>query len=580
MTGVLTYSFKTDIALLQYNNFVSSNNTNYLFIGRHTPYPSDSNPPIVDRSINGSNYEVYDNLIAGLKIAPADVSLMIRNIPWVSNTVYAKYDTFDINLKESDFYVATSDGGDTHVFLCISNNNDSPSTYAPVFESEVDEFYSTADGYVWKYIYSIPTLTYTKFSTENYIPLLVNANVQSATIPGEISFVEILDAGGKYNSYANGFFFNVNMNDDKTLFGLDVPISNTNFYTGSAIKIVDGDGIGEQKSIIDHYNANNVTIVQVETPFTTTPTTLSRYEITPNVIVEGDGQGCIARAIINTSSNTISSIEVNDYGNNYTWATASVVSNVNILGQVNQPNTSLLPIIPPYGGFTQNTVYNFFCDTVGVSTIVNNGITRARSGFRNVGVLHNPIFKNVTLEFANASSTFIEGESLTANSGMVANVVSADISTLDLNSLTGIVEIGDTIVGGTSNSTAIVTDIIKRGEASANVNYFDQTFKLEGTFDTGSEFAINTLVTCPQTNAYGYVAYSNVSSVVLTNVRGNFLPSNSSVSMKLTDTSTVFNINTIYEPDLIRGSGSFSYLENFSPIRIGSYSIIKLNITF
>lgn len=69
------------------------------------------------------------------------------------------------NLEDALFYVMTDD---YNVYKCLDNNNNSRSTIKPSGTS-VNPI-TTADGYIWKYMYNVPINLRNKFLDDNYIP--------------------------------------------------------------------------------------------------------------------------------------------------------------------------------------------------------------------------------------------------------------------------------------------------------------------------------------------------------------------------------------------------------------------------
>lgn len=97
-------------------------------------------------------------------------------------------------LESSIFYVLTTD---FNVYVCIDNNLNSPSTVSP-YGTDVDTI-TTSDGYIWKYMYTLPTSFRNKFVDENYIPVLTALQNQFYS-NGSIKSVRIDSTGTGYTS--------------------------------------------------------------------------------------------------------------------------------------------------------------------------------------------------------------------------------------------------------------------------------------------------------------------------------------------------------------------------------------------
>lgn len=99
-------------------------------------------------------------------------------------------------LENTNSYVLTDD---FNVYKCLDNNNSAISTYKPV--GTVVDPVNMPDGYMWKYLYSIPIALRNKFLTEEYMPV-VNALRQQFYSNGEILNV-IINSSGQDYTFAN-----------------------------------------------------------------------------------------------------------------------------------------------------------------------------------------------------------------------------------------------------------------------------------------------------------------------------------------------------------------------------------------
>jgi len=70
-------------------------------------------------------------------------------------------------LEESNFYVLTED---YNVYKCLDNNNNASSTAKPLGTSTSP--ITTADGYVWKFMYTVPINLRNKFLSEDQMPVV------------------------------------------------------------------------------------------------------------------------------------------------------------------------------------------------------------------------------------------------------------------------------------------------------------------------------------------------------------------------------------------------------------------------
>jgi len=95
-------------------------------------------------------------------------------------------------LEEINCYALTDD---YNVYKCLDNNNKAVSTYKPV--GTVVDPVIMPDGYMWKFLYSIPIALRNKFLTDIYMPV-VNSIRSQFYSGGEILNVKIDNAGQNY----------------------------------------------------------------------------------------------------------------------------------------------------------------------------------------------------------------------------------------------------------------------------------------------------------------------------------------------------------------------------------------------
>ena len=188
MAAIITEKFRLHNAKEFKQSATESGNAMYMFIGRPLSWTDDSNPPTPVDSLN-DEYDAYANMTALKKVSATDVSHAIIRRDWTSGTVYDEYrhnytssntaNSGASTLWASTFYVVTSD---YHVYKVISNNNGATSTVMPTGTST--NILTTADGYKWKFMYSISASDVIKFVTSDFIP--VKTIGAKAGVEGEV----------------------------------------------------------------------------------------------------------------------------------------------------------------------------------------------------------------------------------------------------------------------------------------------------------------------------------------------------------------------------------------------------------
>jgi hypothetical protein len=104
-------------------------------------------------------------------------------------------------LEECNFYVLTED---YNVYKCLDNNNNARSTSKPLGTSTSP--ITSADGYVWKFMYTVPINLRNKFLSEDQMPV-VSALSNQFYSNGAMDSIIINNKGtGLYHCYSNSFW--------------------------------------------------------------------------------------------------------------------------------------------------------------------------------------------------------------------------------------------------------------------------------------------------------------------------------------------------------------------------------------
>ncbi len=206
---LLTPSFKTNVAVRSYAQLIANTNSYYAVAA----YSDDVLGPIANtiNDVCDTQYDIDRNMVFGKKITENDVVVMTRNVPWVEGNTYDMYDDKVINIETKNYYVVVDDFANSKsIFKCLFNGRvHTGNTYivTPVSDKPTvtkvaadDEYYRTADGYVWKFICNVTEEDVIKFGTSNYIPVRPNANVSANAVSGAIDVILIEATGGNYQS--------------------------------------------------------------------------------------------------------------------------------------------------------------------------------------------------------------------------------------------------------------------------------------------------------------------------------------------------------------------------------------------
>lgn len=423
---------------------------------------------------NKELFGVLSKTVFGVELNPLDFSFMLRSIFWESGIIYDKYDDAEV-LSSKPFYAIVEPDGETgsyEVFKCISNNYGSPSTAKPQIDASinnVDGLYNLSDGYIWKYMTSIPFLLFKKFSARGFVPIPRNQQVESIASDG-INFIEVENfeenfgyqkLEGTINSQTGNNIYRLNVTG---FFEVINGYRNSVLYVESqeaGVKVYDITGsrqVGQtlevtlSGDIFTDFNQNDSITIQV----------------LPKIVIRGNGQNANAIPTFNSNGTRINGIRILDPGEGYTIASATVIDpSYFSQAEVSAVRVRLRPIISPEGGHGANVIKELRSKTIGISGSISSlGTSVTDTGsYTNIALVKNPNFSESFGEssFDNRLKVELAGANPTA-----ALVVGDEVSQIQGNeTIRGIIhEIED-------NNTIYLVDYIGPHQAK-----FDSSFQL------------------------------------------------------------------------------------------------------
>ena len=437
-----------DFALTSVLNLINSVNSNtdvyYSFVGSPSGFSNPAQAEPYD-NINSAVINTYRSMVFGQQLFSNNFCPVINNYSYVANTVYAMYNDADPLLLGKEFYTVVNAGSYSHIFKCLDNYNNSPSTIPPNFSDvdAADDSYTTSDGYRWKYMYSVSSTMIARFGTSNYIPFVANNNVSKYAVPGAIDVIQVVNAGNGYSNYLTGMFSisDIVLNGNTLLYALSNTASNYSQYYNGCLLYITADSLGNsagQFRTISNYIVNSTTkYVELDSPFTAIPKNGAYYSINPQVQIVGDyteSTEAVAWAIINTSSNTIDRVDILNRGSNYKYITANVIYSSVV--DVTFP-AELHGVYSPPMGHGANVLSELGCKNLSISVAFagNSSNIPSDNRYQTVGLLKNPLFANVKINVTNQSNFFIGGETLySINRQLLGGTITANTS----NNITGV----------------------------------------------------------------------------------------------------------------------------------------------
>ena len=233
MSAIITDQFR----ILNANNFVNSvqdtDNSYYVFLGLTNPKENgfgrsdewNINTPAPSDSFSYRRH-AGDTMMFGKKVSSANIRRLIRRVEWVQGTRYEIYrDDYSASnpspnssatrLYDANYYVVTSE---LKVYICIDNGSTGSNPLGnvsqdePTFEgTEPSKAGNSGDGYVWKYLFTVPSSDTIKFDSTEFITVpnnwststdaqirAVRENGNSNINSNQIKHIFIENSGNKY----------------------------------------------------------------------------------------------------------------------------------------------------------------------------------------------------------------------------------------------------------------------------------------------------------------------------------------------------------------------------------------------
>jgi len=560
---------KAFIESLSHEDGRSAKHSNILYavLGRQLPFTQE---PVAEAAIEtdkNKQRELWKQAIGGRKITTGDVSHVVPRHDWVSGRVYAQYRDTDTNLFARDFYVMTDEN---NVYKCLYNNKGATSTVKPADFSTLP--FTLADGYTWKYMYTISLGDADKFLTTSHMPVKTlsatdgsvegdrQVAVQNASVNGSIDIIETVQVGTGYHQISNGAVESATTTTVRlSASGDNPPSAVDNFYNGSSLYINTGTGAGQIRRVID-YSGSTKTFT-VNSAFSTIANTDSRVIVSPTVTIRGDGQGALAYSEINTSGQ-VSNIHVISVGSLYSEADAFVTANA-----IHGSGATANVIISPVGGHGNDPIRELGADKVllnvqfdgseGVSAN-GNGYIPANTDFRTISILKDPILKcdsnNNFLSTEHVANTSNSPSTLRLTTRMLvsyqqmdgANPVNAIVAeeTLTNERMRLLAELG------TLGFVTELNPIIRTNQAANNA-----------TFGANGDVVFVKRDETESDTSFYNVYINNVQSF------SNRVPfTNDDVILKRGSATKIATISSIKGPEANTFSGEFIYTENVQKV--------------
>jgi hypothetical protein len=332
--GLFT-NFRNHVINILLNRIVLDDDVMYVWCGKGTSWIDENDPERENFSVKSSELDIRNDMLFGKRITPQDIALLIPKNEW-SPQVFSMYDHRDMDLLDKKFFVVNTVN---NVYKCLFNNNEDVSTVEPTFISNTSV--ELADGYIWKYMYTIDSAADLKFSSSTEIPITANTSVINSAVDGSIEVVKVENKGGGYIAINSGIVQEVVSN---TVLRIEnTAQSANNFYTKSAFYVSSGLGSGEVREIASYFANSTGRYVLLDSSLIVDQN--STYEIAPKITITGDGINAKAYCSVNETTGQIETISMITTGEKYTVADVTISANT-----IHGSGAVSTAIISPIGG--------------------------------------------------------------------------------------------------------------------------------------------------------------------------------------------------------------------------------------
>lgn len=253
--AIVTDTMKKLVAEQIIRDFDSADN--YYFVGlARSQVWNDSDIVVTEANTFRDQSQFRQNLQGVKQIA--DISMVVPRYNWSSGTIYSAWDDGQAGYPTNGYYVITSLN---QVYICVQSGRSTSGALVPsVVEptGTATTLIKTADGYIWKYLYTLTALEASRFLAANFMPVRLidsatNAieqlqkDVQDAAIDGQVSRVVITNGGTGYTSAPT-----VSIIGDG-----DSASAQAFVFGGSVVRVlIDSNGLGQFRG--QGYNEANV----------------------------------------------------------------------------------------------------------------------------------------------------------------------------------------------------------------------------------------------------------------------------------------------------------------------------------
>ena len=211
MPAIITDRFKKEILLNLQKDIDSAANNYYVSVGRPIDWNGTDTAPTPTNAIRTIR-DAQNNMTA-IKNVEAH-SFVIPRYSWSLGAIYQAYNDNSVGHPTNSFYVITDEN---NIYVCLEAGQTAlgqsvTSTVKPT--GTLTTAFETADGYVWKFLYSVGALRASQFLSANFMPVtkfgpfdsddaadhVEQVGIQNAASAGEVVGYQVTSGGSGYTT--------------------------------------------------------------------------------------------------------------------------------------------------------------------------------------------------------------------------------------------------------------------------------------------------------------------------------------------------------------------------------------------
>lgn len=457
MAAIVLNRFRQAKTKQFYDRIVNGDDLLYLGIGRSKAWTSDSSP-------DTPNVSPEDELSARHSIQSLkkveNIAYAVPRYNWTSGNTYVAYDDEDPDLASKQYYVFNTSS--FNVYICLKAGSGA-STIEPTGTATTVPT-AGADGYIWKYLYTISAPNAAKFLVNDYMPVFRNTSVAAAAVYGAIHNITIESGGSGYDSAPT-----------ITITGDGSGATATCTISGGAVNAITVTNVGSGYTYAKVAVSGGTPDVAATLRAVIAPKAMGREinnididaagatysNTTAQITITGDGYDADIDAT--TSGGSVVSTTLNDGGYNYTVARASLPFGDFGAGDGNA--SLVVNFSGPKGGFGYDPVIELNAYFI----MVNVDLAGTESGkfftdndYRQIVLIKNP------LDYSSGPEAF------SATSGIALPYLDVEVG--------GTWAVDDIIEGGSSGAQAYV---VSYDDSNERIYYYQDETTGFGTFSNG-----------------------------------------------------------------------------------------------